>query len=362
MKLADALKAMKAIFSQIKLSQEQLSDKSLIQYDGEAIAQGSVVYLIATDGSSSVLPDGDYVTKDNTSFTITDGSVSKVVAPAKSKETKPDPKQAQAAASGSTSASGTTVPGPEDDETPDNDITDLNDWEEDDIETDMSADGTPKDKKKPYGDVAYADPTNSKYPVDTEEHIRAAWNYINKKKNAAQYSASDLAIVREKIVAAWKDKIDPKGPSSLQKDTKEQKPTEKQTTDMDQEWKRVIAAFSSAKLPFGLKLSGATEATPSPALTVDVCDLISNAVCQAVSPIWDAVYALQALMQAESKINATSSTQIAAMSRVVELLAKAPNGTPVEAVVNPFKKEDVALTASREYQIMRAELLEPKKK
>src|SRR5215831_8093109 len=40
---------------------------------------------------------------------------------------------------------------------------------------------------KPYGDVKYADPGyqsdgKKRYPIDTEKHIRAAWNYINKPK------------------------------------------------------------------------------------------------------------------------------------------------------------------------------------
>ena len=66
--------------------------------------------------------------------------------------------------------------------------------------------------KKKYGDVKFADPEHSKYPIDTEEHIRAAWNYIHKEKDADKYSAEDLAAVKKRIVAAWKDKIDPDGP------------------------------------------------------------------------------------------------------------------------------------------------------
>ncbi|WP_063777016.1 MULTISPECIES: DUF6582 domain-containing protein [Burkholderia cepacia complex] len=68
------------------------------------------------------------------------------------------------------------------------------------------------DKKKPYGDVPYADEKNSKYPIDDEEHIRAAWSYINQKKNADEYSADELKTVKDRIVAAWKDKIDKDGP------------------------------------------------------------------------------------------------------------------------------------------------------
>lgn len=63
-----------------------------------------------------------------------------------------------------------------------------------------------------YGDVKFADPENDKYPIDTDEHIRAAWNYIHKEKDADKYSADDLAAIKRRIVAAWKDKIDPEGP------------------------------------------------------------------------------------------------------------------------------------------------------
>ena len=70
---------------------------------------------------------------------------------------------------------------------------------------------------KPYGDVKYADPGyqadgKHRYPVDTTDHIRAAWSYINKAKNAAAYSADQLGKVKGTIVSAWKDKIDSKGP------------------------------------------------------------------------------------------------------------------------------------------------------
>lgn len=76
-------------------------------------------------------------------------------------------------------------------------------------------------KKKPYGDVAYADAKNSKYPIDTEEHIRAAWSYINMPKNQADYTAAEVKAIKGKIVSAWKDKIDAKGPPSAVKKTVE---------------------------------------------------------------------------------------------------------------------------------------------
>jgi len=71
--------------------------------------------------------------------------------------------------------------------------------------------------KKKYGDVEFADSKNNKYPIDTEAHIRAAWNYINKSGNAAKYDASDVKTIKSKIVAAWKKKIDAKGPPGAKK-------------------------------------------------------------------------------------------------------------------------------------------------
>jgi hypothetical protein len=68
-----------------------------------------------------------------------------------------------------------------------------------------------------YGDVKFADATNKKYPIDTPEHIRAAWNYINKAKNAAKYSDKDVAAIKAHIVAAWKSKIDKEGPPAAEK-------------------------------------------------------------------------------------------------------------------------------------------------
>lgn len=63
------------------------------------------------------------------------------------------------------------------------------------------------DPNEPYGDVRYADnglqPDGRKrYPIDTEEHIRAAWSYINMPKNASKYSSDDLAKVKARIKRA----------------------------------------------------------------------------------------------------------------------------------------------------------------
>jgi hypothetical protein len=57
---------------------------------------------------------------------------------------------------------------------------------------------------RPYGNVTYADPKNGKYPVDTAEHVRAAWSYINMSKNQKGYSPSELAAIKDRIKTAAK--------------------------------------------------------------------------------------------------------------------------------------------------------------
>lgn len=74
-------------------------------------------------------------------------------------------------------------------------------------------DRSPKEGESKYGNVEYADPVNKAYPIDDEEHIRAAWSYINKAKNAAKYK-SGVSAIKARIIAAWKKKIDKDGPPS----------------------------------------------------------------------------------------------------------------------------------------------------
>ncbi len=71
----------------------------------------------------------------------------------------------------------------------------------------------------PYGAIEYADPGyqpdgRKRYPIDSESHIRAAWNFINRPKNARRYTAAQLDQITARIVAAWKEKIDEEGPPS----------------------------------------------------------------------------------------------------------------------------------------------------
>lgn len=57
---------------------------------------------------------------------------------------------------------------------------------------------------KPYGDVEYADAKNGKYPINTEEHVRAAWSYINMPKNHKGYTSEEISQIKKRIAAKAK--------------------------------------------------------------------------------------------------------------------------------------------------------------
>ena len=69
---------------------------------------------------------------------------------------------------------------------------------------DRRDDVSPKEGEHKYGDVEFADSTNKKYPIDTPEHVRAAWSYINHKDNAAKYDAEEVKSIKQRIKRAAK--------------------------------------------------------------------------------------------------------------------------------------------------------------
>ena len=62
----------------------------------------------------------------------------------------------------------------------------------------------PKEGEREYGDVEFADPVNNKYPIDTPDHVRAAWSYINHADNAAKYSSDEVDTIKGRIKRAAK--------------------------------------------------------------------------------------------------------------------------------------------------------------
>jgi flagellar biosynthesis protein FlhB len=69
---------------------------------------------------------------------------------------------------------------------------------------DRRDDVNPDEGERKYGDVEFADTTNNKYPIDTPEHVRAAWNYINHKDNASKYESEEVETIKNRIKKAAK--------------------------------------------------------------------------------------------------------------------------------------------------------------
>lgn len=69
---------------------------------------------------------------------------------------------------------------------------------------DRRGDVDPDQGERKYGDLKFADPTNNKYPIDTPEHVRAAWSYINHDDNAAKYDPDEVTLIKDRIKRAAK--------------------------------------------------------------------------------------------------------------------------------------------------------------
>ena len=69
---------------------------------------------------------------------------------------------------------------------------------------DKRTDTNEHEGERKYGDVEFADTTNKKYPIDTPEHVRAAWSYINHKDNAAKYEPDEVQSIKSRIKRAAK--------------------------------------------------------------------------------------------------------------------------------------------------------------
>jgi hypothetical protein len=69
---------------------------------------------------------------------------------------------------------------------------------------DRREDVSPKEGLREYGNVEFADPTNHKYPIDSAEHVRAAWSYINHRDNASKYDKDEVKAIKDRIKRAAK--------------------------------------------------------------------------------------------------------------------------------------------------------------
>ena len=70
-----------------------------------------------------------------------------------------------------------------------------------------------------YADPGYQKDGKKRYPIDSVDHIRAAWSFIHMPQHRAPYSIDQLQAIEARIIRAWRDKIDAEGPPAA----KEQK-------------------------------------------------------------------------------------------------------------------------------------------
>jgi len=87
--------------------------------------------------------------------------------------------------------------------------------------SDDGHDGSPGSRRGiDYADPGYQPDGRPRYPIDTERHIRAAWDYINRPGNAQRYTTDQVTRIRAAIIVAWKEKIDIEGPPSARDNEK----------------------------------------------------------------------------------------------------------------------------------------------
>jgi hypothetical protein len=65
-------------------------------------------------------------------------------------------------------------------------------------------DADPKKGIEKYGDTAFADPINNKYPIDTPGRIKAAWAYIHQPSNAGKYTPEEVRTIKGRVRRAAK--------------------------------------------------------------------------------------------------------------------------------------------------------------
>lgn len=142
-----------------------------------------------------------------------------------------------------------------------------------------------------YADPGYQSDGQKRYPIDTERHIRAAWNFINRPRNARQYTPDQLDQIKARIVSAWKQKIDKDGPPSLnQQKTGAQPPLTKTLWDVGYVVRIILElTWLEESLAAEAEIEGdaSTEASALQGIINQLCGLLGALVTEEASEILD---------------------------------------------------------------------------
>lgn len=207
-------------------------------------------------------------------------------------------------------------------------------------------DTSSKEGEDKYGDVAFADEKNKKYPIDTEEHIRAAWNYINKEENAAEYSAEDVKTIKDRIVAAWKDKIDEEGPPSSEAEKAAGRgDLSKSIGEQEPVWAAAINSYDLGNVADALAMlsrlaASMTESDPACAAKItEAIKLLSDALAAKVEATTTAMAAAQAEEAAEAGTPGADALEMAVRTTLEKVLPKLLT-TQVQTATAPLAKTE----------------------
>ena len=72
--------------------------------------------------------------------------------------------------------------------------------------------GCPHCGDRKFNKVKFADSVHKKFPIDTPEHIKAAWDAIHDKRHNEKYPKEVMQAMEQKIINAWVRHISIEGP------------------------------------------------------------------------------------------------------------------------------------------------------
>lgn len=147
-----------------------------------------------------------------------------------------------------------------------------------------------------YADLGHQADGKQRYPIDTEKHIRAAWDFINRPANAQRYSTTQLDEVKARIIAAWKEKIDKDGPPLAGRQRNKEGEDPAHVALVKALWDvgrvaRIIIGLDWLKESLSVEAAMEGDNSPQPlrlqAIIGELCDFLNARVVEETSEILD---------------------------------------------------------------------------
>jgi HK97 family phage prohead protease len=141
-----------------------------------------------------------------------------------------------------------------------------------------------------FADPGYQSDRRKRYPLHSEPHIRAAWAYIHRPRNAAKYTPDQVDRIKARIVAAWKEKIDSAGPPLAEGKVAAAESLRKGLGDigrlaaiiLDLDWLQEQLAGEAA-----MERDDSPQPARLQALIGELCDLLNDLVAEETTELTD---------------------------------------------------------------------------